>query len=36
MTKDWEFEPHEILLRKEIKEGVLGRGSLAESAEMRD
>jgi hypothetical protein len=33
---DWEFEPHAILLRKEIKEGVVGRGRLAKSAEKRD
>jgi hypothetical protein len=32
---DWEFEPHTILLRKERKEGVVGRGRPVKSAEMR-
>jgi hypothetical protein len=29
MNKDWEFGPHAILLRKERKEGVVGRGRAA-------
>jgi hypothetical protein len=29
---DWEFEPHTIFLRKEINEGVVGRGRQEKSA----
>jgi hypothetical protein len=32
---EWESKPHAILLRKEIKEGAVGGGKPAKSAEMR-
>jgi hypothetical protein len=35
LTKDWEFEPYATLLKKERKEGVVGRGRPAKSVEMR-
>ena len=35
LTMDWEFEPHKILLRKERKEGVVGKGRYEESVETR-
>jgi hypothetical protein len=35
LTTDWEFEPNAILLRKARKEGVVGRGRPAKSAETR-
>jgi hypothetical protein len=36
VKKYYELGPHTILLRKEIKEGVVGRGRLVKSAETRD
>jgi hypothetical protein len=35
-TTDWEFGPHSILLRKAIKEGVVGRGRPTKSVETRN
>jgi hypothetical protein len=33
---NWEFKPHTILLRKERKECMVGRGRPTKSAETRD
>jgi hypothetical protein len=33
LTTDWEFDPHTILIMKEIKEGVVGRGIPSKTAE---
>jgi hypothetical protein len=35
LTAGWEFEPHTTLLKEARKEGVVGRGRPAKSAEMR-
>jgi hypothetical protein len=32
LTRDWEFGTHTILLRKERKKGMVGRGRPAKSA----